>query len=299
MNKLHWIVRRYLAEEDGSGTSGGGSAAPAPAAETNDAGGVDWGDMNSDVTPGSDEDGDEEGVVPDPDAPEGTDGHEDDDLPADESTTDEDPAEQTATPIQPAEPQQTPEEAAAAQKKLEEDFVKWEQAQIAQLTKDYGFDEDTASRLQTEPELVLPELAAQMHMKVMKQVVETVQRMMPGMVQPVLAQTNTEAKANELFYSANNDLNPKQHHDKVIEAAKLYRKMNPKATPDEAVKGIGEIVRLTLGLKTQPKAKAAPAGKAKGAPHRPPAAGGRGGAASASKAKPASTVWSELAEDDD
>jgi hypothetical protein len=293
--KLHWIFNRFQSEEDGSGTAAASGAAPAAPADANDAGGVDWGDMSDGVQPGSDEGGGSDEVELDPNAPEGTQGHEDDDPAPATTTTDEPQTTDPETPVTETEEVKTPEQQAAEQKELTEKFAKWRQGQLEKLSKDYAFDEDTAARLQTEPELVLPELAARMHMDIMQSVVETVQRMMPQMVQPVLKQTDVEAKANDLFYGINSDLNPSKHHKHVLAAAQTFRQMNPKATPEQAAKGIGEIVRVSLGLNTKPAPTPA-AGKGKPAPHRPPAAGSRGATAPRTKMEP--SVWSELAEDE-
>ncbi|MFM6926981.1 MAG: hypothetical protein ACKOX6_00865 [Bdellovibrio sp.] len=292
-HKLHWIFNRFQAEEDGSGTAAGSGAAPAAPADANDAGAVDWGDMSDGVQPGADEGGGSDEVELDPNAPEGTQGHEDDDPTTQTTTTDEPQTQATETPVTEAEEVKTPEQIAAEQKELTEKFAKWRQGQLEALEKTYGFDEDTAARLQTEPELVLPQLAARMHMDIMQSVVETVQRMMPQMMQPVLKQTDVEAKANDLFYGINSDLDRVKHHKHVLAAAQTYRQMNPKATPEEAAKGIGEIVRVSMGLKTKP---AVQQNKGKTLPHRPPAAGSRG--ATAPKAKMEPSVWSDLADDE-
>ena len=275
-------------------TNESAQGAPAEASESTDEASVDWAGLNGGAVPGQDDGQDDE-----PEAhqnPDGSDADDDADPPAaTPPKTDEPPAPVAPAPVTQQEAEQTPEQIAAARAKIEQDFAEWEQAQIATLTKQYAFNEDDATRLQTEPELVLPELAARMQMNVMKQVLETVSRMVPQMVQPELQRSSTEAKATEFFYGLNSDLDPKLHHDKVLEAGKLFRKMNPKATPDEAAKGIGEIVRVSAGLKTQPKAAVPPAPKAK--PHRPVAAGGRGSANSA-RAPVEKTVWADLADDE-
>lgn len=275
-----------MADENASGAG----AAPAGASESTNEASVDWAGLNAGATPGEDEGDDDE--LETPLNPDGSEADEPADPPPSPKTG-ENPPPEVPAPVTPPEPDQTPEQIAAARAKVEKDFAEWEQAQIATLTKQYAFNEDDATRLQTEPELVLPELAARMQMNVMKQVLETVSRMVPQMVQPELQRSSTEAKATEFFYGVNSDLDPKMHHDKVLEAGKLFRKMNPKATPDEAAKGIGEIVRAAAGIKTQPKA-AAPVPKAK--PHRPVAAGGRGSAAA--KAPAEKTMWADLADDE-
>lgn len=296
--KMHKLLRALLAPfmlyVDGEG--GGGE--PAGGGDSS----VDWAAMNDGVDPGADDDdlGDDGEVAPAPSpapapaagpapapaakpatTPPNNAGNPEtptnDGDPADPDSTD--PAKKPElSPENPDEPQLTPEQQAARDKKIAEDFAEWEQAQIARLSKEYEFSEEEATRLQTEPELVLPQMAAKLHMQVMKNAVEAVQRLIPQLVQPVLKSQKTEAEAMEFFYGRNPDL--KGHHKQVMIAGKMFRQMNPKATADEAAEKIGAIVRSTLGLKPveagAPAPSPAPAPAAT-KPHKPAGAGGGSG----------------------
>lgn len=295
MNKLHWIVRQYLAPAGDDGAPGG---APAASAETDDAGGVDWEALNEGVEQGADEGGgSDDSGIDDDEPPTAAFSTPPEENPDPNATTQDPAAPAPVTPVaEPAPvPTKTPEELAAEQADLAKRFAEWQQSETTRLTKEYQFSEDDAARLQTEPELVLPELAAKMQMSMTQSIVEIVQRMMPQMVQPELQRTSKEAEAETFFAQHNSDINLKDatHRNAVIEAGKAFRKMNPKATPEQAAKGIGQIVRTALDLKTV--AAPPPVPKAKGV-HRPAAAGSRGPAASA-KAEP--NKWAELSEDDD
>lgn len=294
MNNAAWMwkQRSYRAPEGDDGSSNGG--APGASPETDNGDGPDWASLNDDVPLGADEGGgsdDDSGVDASP-TPSTQPVETPEEKPEPEATTPDPAAPKPVTPVQEEAPVKTPEEQAAESAALTKRFEEWRQSEEKRLTGEYQFDEDTAARLQTEPELVLPELAAKMHMQVMQQVVETVQRMMPSMVQPVLQNTTREAEAATFFTSHNSDLNLNDAATRsaIQEAGIAFRKMNPKATPEEAAKGIGQMVRVARGLPTPP-----PAVKEKASPHRPAAAGARGSSASS---KPAANQWSELLDED-
>lgn len=295
MNKLHWIIQRYLAP---AGDDGADNGAPAASADTDDAGGVDWEALNDGVEQGADEGGgNDDSGVDDDEPPAAAFSTPPEENPDPNATTQDPAASPPVTPVaEPAPvPTKTPEELAAEQADLAKRFAEWQQSEQKRLTEAYQFSEDDAARLQTEPELVLPELAAKMQVQMTQSIVEIVQRMMPGMVQPVLQNTTREAEAETFFKTHNSDIDLKNetHRKAVQEAGKAFRAMNPKATPEQAAKGIGQIVRTALDLKTV--AAPPPVPKAKGV-HRPAAAGSRGPATSA-KAEP--NKWAALSEDDD
>lgn len=310
MNKLlaGMMNRIYQAPEGDDGESNGGGDAPAsaPAGELSSA---DWEGLNADVEPGADDDegdGVEAAPAASPAAPTGKKPEAD---PLQNATTDpadpvdpnlEAPADPDAsTPVDSDEPKLTPEQVAEQEKAFKEDFDKWRQAETTRLTEVYGFDEDTAQRLQTEPELVLPEVAARLHMQVMQNTLEAVHRMLPQVIPQLLQQQNTEKTAMDTFYGINPDL--KKYHKQVIQAGKMFRKLNPKASPEEAAKKIGSIVRDSLGLApltaaaTAPAAPAAPARRT--APHRPAMAGSGGGVKQ--PAVQETGLWAEMSADDD
>lgn len=304
--KLHWLFSRYMAPEGGEGSAGAGSAPASDAAEasfTTDGSDVDWGSLSDGVSPGSDdEDADDGGgskpaapaVVADPPArPETGPEYDEDGTPLQPAATPDEPApDAPKTPVEEPGEQKTPEQIAAEQEALQTRFKEWQVSESARLEKEvYALSEDDAARLQTEPELVLPQLAAKMHMTVMQNALEAVQRMLPQMLQPELKRGETESKAQDMFFKVNSDLTTKDLPE-IIEAGKLFRKRNPKATPEEAAQAIGEIVRAATGRKTRP-APVAAQGNGSKAPHRPPAAGSRGAAASP-KPKAEPTKWDEF-----
>lgn len=149
--------------------------------------------------------------------------------------------------------EKTPEQLAAEQA----EFQRQENERLAheaeRLEKEYAIPDEDVPALIAEPEKVLPKLAARMHMQVMENVRKEVDQMMVERVPVVMQQHQEVAKKNSdarsAFYKANPDL--EKHEQTVLQIGQVYRTMNPKATPADAIKAIGDLVRVSLGLPLQ------------------------------------------------
>ncbi len=192
-------------------------------------------------------------------------------------------------------PQETPEQKAERERREAE-----ERKQATQkLEEYYKLPDDLAARLATEPETVLPVMAARLHETVMRGVQEVVARAVPQM----LHQYQTVTKANEESRSKFYDRWPslKAHEEQVLQIGQMFRQMNPKATPQDALEKIGKLACAALGItEDQPKGRSgqSPAPRRpNNQPRRPgfrPAAveGSQGG-----NSPPAENVFTELAEE--
>lgn len=136
----------------------------------------------------------------------------------------------------------TPEEIAERKRQYEE----WERGRLAGLTKAYSIDDETAERFRTEPEVVLPELAARLH----HEAVQEVMRELPAIIRGEFAKNQklytTEMRARNEFYKGNPQLKGVSP-DLITQVGMMWRKANPKATAQEAIKGIGEAVSVFVG----------------------------------------------------
>jgi hypothetical protein len=203
----------------------------------------------------------------------------------------------------PAEPQapkpKTPEQEAAERQAAEELLA----TRTAELETFYRLPEDLAGQMQTEPEVVLPKLAAKLHMAVREAVVQEVRRDLPVMFQGMQEVQRREAASKEAFYKANPDLTG--YEPQVLQVGMFFRQSNPNATPDEAIERIGNMTRMALGL--PPKAGGAPppaapstaATPTRPAPFRPAAPGAAGPAAApAPSGNPFEALAEEFLEED-
>lgn len=320
-NKFHWIVRKYLnqAGEDGDPGGGAPASAPAPAPAGGpqgvEGGGVDWEGLNDGVDPGNDdgghEDGDgqpvEEKVPPQGDGqpaqpPVATNPPANPKEPGAPETPPEGTQEPELQPDPDAPQPLTPEQQEAARAQYQE----WRTAEEARLEQNYQFSEDEVVALQTEPEKVLPKMAAKLFMDVQEAAVRSVVNMLPQIVGRVNQTQSRDAQASQVFVQANPDLADKKYHADIMDAARTFRKRNPKATPQEAITKIGQMVRSLHGLPAltsqgegAPAPASAPAARRPAAPptpHKPAAAGASPARAPAPKTD---NVWAGLLDDDD
>lgn len=317
-NKLHWVVRKYLDQAGEGGDPGGGAPAPAPAPapaggpQGVEGGGVDWGGLNDGVDPGVDDDGleDDGSQTPASQVPPVGDGQQgqpkvatpenpDPDNPEPQVDPEADPnAELQPDPDQPQ--PLTPEQQEEAKQRYQE----WRTAEEARLEEHYQFSEDEVAALQTEPERVLPKMAAKLFMDVQEAAIRSVVQMLPQVVGQVNQTQSRDAQASQAFVNANPDLGDKKYHADIMAAAKTFRQRNPKATPQEAIKKIGQMVRALHDLPTpqvgEPAPAPAPAGNRRPAappkPHKPAAAGAAPVRAPAPKTD---NVWAGLLDEDD
>lgn len=159
------------------------------------------------------------------------------------------------------------------------------------LTKQYAFSEEEVLSLQTEPEKVLPQMAARLHMEVLDNVMQHVYQALPNVIQSHTQSSLREQKAQEEFFGAWPELRGAEQQ--VLQMGQMFRQMNPKATPQEAIQRIGEITMAALGKKraTAPAAETFP--EPPPAPFRP-AAPGR-----VASPLPGKNKWEALMDDDD
>ena len=110
----------------------------------------------------------------------------------------------------------------------------------------YKIPDDMAARLPTEPENVLPVLAAKLHQALARSMTQMISQHLPQQIAQVQHLQRVDMEAKNSFYAANPDL--KQYEEQVLQAGTMYRKLNPTAAPDVAIRAIGKIVRDSLGL---------------------------------------------------
>jgi hypothetical protein len=221
---------------------------PATTAETADegTGSVNWEDMNETI-PGGDDSEKVEAPEPDEETPPAAETGEEtpakEETKAPEQKPSEEPPPAPQTPVEPEQKQETPEELA----KRQEDYRQWLDKERTTLTELYKLSEEDAEKVQTEPELVLPKLLANMHLNLQRTLLEGMQQVLPQVMGQTSAVQAREAEAKKVFYGEWPEL--AQHHAKVVEIGKMYRQLNPKATPDEAIQAIGLMAMQTLKIK--------------------------------------------------
>lgn len=182
------------------------------------------------------------------------------------------------------------------------DFAAEETRIRGELEKMYAVSEEEALAFQTEPELVLPKIAANLHMQITKDVLAGIQSVMPQLIQRVQHVSAAETQAKDMFFVANPDLAKPELEEAIFQCGKLFRQVNPNAPADVAAKRIGDMVRQALGVnasvaQTEQPAAASTAAPVQSAPRIVPFSPTRGGG-NPPAVKPLSE-WEQLANDDD
>lgn len=177
------------------------------------------------------------------------------------------------------------------------DYATWRGEQISKLEGMYKLSEDAAAQLLSEPEVVLPKMAAHLHMAVTEAVLQSVNNALPQVIQSIQQSSTVETAAQKLFNDINPDLADAKFRNGIFEMGTMYRRLNPKATPEESAKIIGNMVRTAYGMQapvagTPPQAPAAPAPMQSPAAYVPPRGGGGGVTVAAPQ-----NVWSQMAAD--
>lgn len=160
--------------------------------------------------------------------------------------------------------QMTPEQLREARRQFED-----------ALAARFQFSEDDAMQLQTEPEKVLPKLAARLQMDIMDALMQQMQQQVPVFVKEYTQASQREMEAQTSFYSAWPEL--KNYGQQVLQMGAAFRQLNPDASSQEAIERIGKMTMDALGL-SRAQTASQKAAKAPAAPaFRPAIPGGVGG----------------------
>lgn len=162
------------------------------------------------------------------------------------------------------------------------------------LSKQYVLSEEQADLLVTDPNKVVPQLLAQMHMNVLSHALRMVQESLPQQLTQHTERALAEQKLNDQFSAAFPDLSlsDKDVNQAVTQAVALVKTQMPKATMEEKIQRVGALTRVLLG-------KPAPTAQAVQQPVSRPAAPqpvspSRTAPASRSSTAPAKDQWAGL-----
>lgn len=200
------------------------------------------------------------------------------------------------TPV-PAQAQTPPSQEPPAQPS--KTYADWRTEQLGTLEKHYAMGEEAATQLLTEPENVLPKLAAQLHIEITEHVLRSVMSQMPTWVEGILQSRTRESDAEKLFTDANPDLKDPAYKNAILQMGMAYRQLNPNSPAEEAVKVIGNMVRTSLGLAVPAAQSGVPVTPAAPAPAVQPQVftPARGGGGAAVPTSSQSNPWSAMAEE--
>lgn len=272
--KTKWWVLQEEAGDDGSPSPG--AAAPSDR---------DWGSLADDDLGVSDEGG-QGGDSPPPPAPA---------APPPTPTPPATPVAPTPAPapetppavpaVPPATPPATPPVAATPPTPAppspqpgpsNEELQQQRESYRAELVKAYTLTPEQADQALTQPEEVLPALAAEIQLRTSEAITRGLLQVLPQIVQQVVKTQELTAKGEDEFFSRFADLKDDAGRQAVLALGQAFRQLNPNATKEEFIAKVGLAARVALGRQADGGAPNPPTPGPGLAPPPPPAAPGGG-----------------------
>lgn len=203
------------------------------------------------------------------------------------------PAVTAPAPVAAAAPVKTPEQLTAERTAAVEAERVESEKQFNGLVEYYKLSDDLAMKASTEPELVLPLIAAKLHQTIARNLVQTIQNVLPQVVQGVQINQGKEVEAKNAFYGRWPNLVGREKE--VIQVGTMFRQINPTATAQEAIERIGKTVCEAFGIDAGAGAAVASVTAPKpAAPVFTPSGGGSG---ARSAAPTADNLYAKLADE--
>lgn len=154
-------------------------------------------------------------------------------------------------PAAPEPPKPQPTEAELA-KKMQEDEAKFD----AELSKLYALDEATADKFLTEPQVVVPSLAAKLHKEVLRAAVNGILAEVPRVIEAYHERREASARNEKAFFDAWPQL--KDHRNTVLSYLTVYRQSNPMADLQTTIRDVGAMASVALRIPVPGTPAAAP-----------------------------------------
>jgi len=198
----------------------------------------------------------------------------------------------TDVPVAPAASQN-----ALLEEQSRQDVLAKREALISEIEKSYALPEAQRDMLLTEPEKVLPAMAARLYVDTYDAVFGAVQGLLPQMIAAVTKTAEVQKQSETAFFTKWPALAKPELKEPLMNLARTYRAANPNASFDQTVQQLGAWAHVALGIPLEgPAPVARPAPSPVGRPHIPVAPGHSGSA-------PAPTtpgnLWAELSEYED
>lgn len=188
----------------------------------------------------------------------------------------------------------TPED---LQKEAQEAHAAYE----TQLADFYKLPEELAAKMETEPAEVLQQAAVKLHVAVERAITAKMAAMVPQMIAESRVMEQREQEAKQAFLGRWPEL--AAHEDLVFRAGQIFMQLNPTATREQRIDGVGRLVYTSLGKEppvagATPAAVAAPVRTAPKAGFRPAMPGTGGGAPAPKETNEFALIADEMLEDD-
>lgn len=164
-------------------------------------------------------------------------------------------------------PQGTPQASQVAQQPAAEqpepgDFLgqlaQHREAMVEALSERFAISEEDAELLQTQPEAVLPRMAANIMFEAISSVHKQIQEFVPAIIEQHMRVQKAQAEAENAFYSRWPALKglDGEKFARLSGIIKAYNTSNPQVPRERRIEEIGAIAHQVLGIPIQPVAAA-------------------------------------------
>lgn len=131
----------------------------------------------------------------------------------------------------------------------QQDFSAMEAQTIAHLARtEYALPTEQATRLVSEPEVVFPELAARLHVRLATQIGQAVQNILPGVIEQVVdGKMKAQALENDFFRSYP-QLSDPRFKPVVAQSLRMARQASPQASRAQVMSDGAALAAMKLRL---------------------------------------------------
>lgn len=150
-------------------------------------------------------------------------------------------------PATPAQPVEAPAQGVGYIQEVRKALDAGRESYTKALAEHYAMSEEEASAVLTEPEKVLPQLAARVHLEVVQNVLGTIAGVLPGVVLGVQQAQVQHKQLEDQFFTAWPQLDRQADMGTVMSLAQAWRAANPTASAEEMVKNVGAMAIVKLG----------------------------------------------------
>lgn len=129
------------------------------------------------------------------------------------------------------------------------DLSAMEAQTIAHLAKtEYALPEAVATRLVSEPEVVYPELAARLHVRLAGQIGQAMQQLLPGIIEQVVDRKIAAQSMENDFFRSYPQLADRRFRPVVTQSLRMARTASPQAGRDQVMSDGAALAAIKLRL---------------------------------------------------
>jgi len=123
---------------------------------------------------------------------------------------------------------------------------------IQKLTEHYAFSEEQAELVRTEPEKLIPQLAAQLMVDMQQNMGQMLTQYLPQMMQQVNDSTKAEQDAKTGFYGEWPELDKPEYTDVLNSISSTHRSLNPDMGTDQFSREVAAMAFIRLQIPFDP-----------------------------------------------